>query len=410
MKSVDARLTHEIAAEHGTPFYVYDAAVIRQRIAQLRSFDVVRYAQKAAPNLSLLRLVRDEGLVVDAVSLGELERAIRAGFRGDTSPAGVVYTADLLTETALERVLELDVPVNAGSEDMLSQIGRRKPEHRVWIRVNPGFGHGHHRKTNTGGESSKHGIWHENLSDAMKHVDEYRLDLCGLHMHIGSGADMEHLKQVCDSMVKQVRALRRDLRAISAGGGIPIPYRAGEPAVDIDEYFRLWNAARGEIEEIVGHRVELEVEPGRFIVGESGKLVAEVRATKMMGSNRFVLVDAGFDDLMRPSMYGSWHEISVVKRDGRLARGPREPTVVGGPLCESGDVFTQDENAIVTPRELPEAEVGDLIVFHDSGAYGASMASNYCSRALAPEILVDAGQTCLIRRRQQIEQLLELEE
>jgi len=410
MQALDPGLVARLAAEHGTPYYHYDAETIRERVASLRAFDVIRYAQKACSNIHILRMLREEGCLVDAVSQGELERALRAGFQGAGEPAGLVYTADVIDEVTLERVVELDVPVNAGSPEMLEQVGRRHPGHRVWIRVNPGFGHGHSRKTNTGGEWSKHGIWHAYLDEALRLVEKHRLDLMGLHMHIGSGTDFEHLKQVCEAMVAQVHALGVDVRAISGGGGLPIPYRSDAEPFDTQALHRLWDAARGQVEKIVGHPVSLEIEPGRYLVGEAGVLVARVRASKRMGGNRFLLVDAGFNDLARPAMYGSYHRISVVKRDGRSASGPLEPSVVAGPLCESGDVFTQDEGGVVVPRDLPEAEVGDLVVIHDSGAYAASMASNYNTRPYAPELLSDGGRTRLIRRRQRIDELLALEE
>jgi diaminopimelate decarboxylase len=406
----DPGLLLRLAREHGTPYYLYDAAVIRARLASLRAFDVVRYAQKACSNVHILRLLRAEGALVDAVSRGEIERALRAGYTGAGEPAGIVFTADIADETTLERVIALDVPVNAGSSDMLEQLGRRASGHRVWIRVNPGFGHGHSRKTNTGGEWSKHGVWHGTLDEALRHVEKYRLDLVGLHMHIGSGADFDHLGRVCDAMVDQVRALGVDVRAISGGGGLPIPYRADDAGFDVAALHRQWDGARNEVASIVGHPVSLEIEPGRYLVGEAGMLVAEVRATKRMAGNRFVLVDAGFNDLLRPAMYGSHHHIEVVKASGGAGSGATEPTVVGGPLCESGDVFTQAEGGVVVPRELPDAEVGDLVVIRDAGAYGASMASNYNSRGLAPEILLDGGEPRLVRRRQTIEDLLALEE
>jgi diaminopimelate decarboxylase len=408
--ALDPGLLLRLAGEHATPYYLYDAEVIRTQLASLRAFDVVRFAQKACSNLHVLRLLRAEGAQVDAVSPGEIERALRAGYTGAGEPAGVVFTADIADDATLDRVVELDIPVNAGSPDMLEQLGRRAPGHRVWIRVNPGFGHGHSRKTNTGGEWSKHGVWHASLDEALRHVEKYRLDLVGLHMHIGSGADFDHLRRVCDAMVAQVRALGVDLRAISGGGGLPIPYRPGDAAFDTEALHRLWDGARREIASIVGHRVSLEIEPGRYLVAEAGVLVAEVRATKRMAGNRFVLVDAGFNDLARPAMYGSYHEIEIVKREGRVAAGATEPTVVAGPLCESGDVFTQEEGCVVVPRELPEAEVGDLLVLRDAGAYGASMASNYNSRGLAPEILLDGGEARRVRRRQTIDDLLALEE
>ncbi len=410
MKPVDPELCVRLAREYGTPYYLYDAGVIRQRIAELRGFDVIRYAQKACSNIHLLRLMRAEGVLVDAVSNGEIERALRAGYGGGSEPAGVVYTADVIDDATLDRVIELDIPVNAGSTDMLEQVGRRKPGHRVWLRVNPGFGHGHSRKTNTGGPWSKHGIWHEFLDEALRVVEKHRLDLVGLHMHIGSGADFEHLGRVCDAMVAQVRALQLDVRALSGGGGLPIPYKAETARIDTAALHRLWDAARRKVEASVGHRVSLEIEPGRFLVAESGVLVAQIRASKRVGATRFLIVDAGFDNLIRPAMYGSYHEISIVRADGTRASGAGEPTVVGGPLCESGDVFTQEEGGVVVPRDLPMASVGDFVVLHDAGAYAASQASNYNTRPLAPEILLEDGYVRPIRRRQTVDELLELEE
>src|SRR5687768_3507780 len=302
MKTFSPDLLLRLAADHGTPYYVYDAGTIRERLASLRDFDVVRYAQKACSNVHLLRLLREAGALVDAVSLGEIERALRAGYDGRGEPSGVVYTADLIDEPTLDRVIESDIPVNAGSADVLEQLGRRRPGHRVWLRVNPGFGHGHSRKTNTGGEWSKHGIWHAYLDEALRHVEKYRLDLVGLHMHIGSGADFDHLRRVCDAMVAQVRALGVDVRAISGGGGLPVPYRPGDVPFDTAALHALWHDARSRVEELVGHPVSLEIEPGRYLVAESGVLVTRVRATKREGPNRFVIVDAGFNDLARPVM------------------------------------------------------------------------------------------------------------
>ncbi len=410
MKSLDGARLARIAREHGTPCYVYDAAVIRERIARLHAFDHVRYAQKASSNLHLLRLARAEGLWVDATSLGEIERALRAGFRPGPEPAEIVYTADLLTEPVLERVAELRIPVNAGSEDMLSQLGRRSSRHPVWLRVNPGFGHGHSRKTNTGGEWSKHGIWHEQLGEALARIDAHQLELVGLHMHIGSGTDLEHLARVADAMATLVEKLGRDLRAISGGGGLPIPYRESDAPLDVPRFFEVWDEARRRIERHLGHPVSLEIEPGRYLVAESGFLLSEVRAVKPMGPNRFAILDAGFSDLARPVLYGSYHEASVLDASGRRADRPLQSTVLAGPLCESGDVFTQEAGGEIAPRALPAPEVGDLVVFHDAGAYGASMSSNYISRPLAPEVLIDGAETRLIRRRQTLDDLLSLED
>ncbi|WP_180132376.1 diaminopimelate decarboxylase [Rhodoferax sp. BLA1] len=403
-----------LAHTHGTPLWVYDAATIERQVAALRSFDVIRFAQKANSNTHILRLMKRCGVSVDSVSLGEIERALAAGFTPGVhnGHAEIVFTADLLDRTTLARVAELGVPVNCGSIDMQDQLGAVSPGHPVWLRINPGFGHGHSNKTNTGGEHSKHGIWHGDLPQALDKVRANGLKLVGLHMHIGSGVDYSHLQEVCGAMVALVRTVKAqglDLQAISSGGGLSIPYQAGEPQIDTAHYFSLWDAARQQIAALLGHPVALEIEPGRYLVAESGVLVAEVRAVKDQGSARFVLVDAGFSDLMRPAMYGSYHGMELIHADGTAAAGPTYETVVGGPLCESGDVFTQGEGGVVLTRVLPQAQVGDLLVIHDTGAYGASMSSNYNTRPLIPEVLVENGQPRLIRRRQTVAELLALE-
>lgn len=403
-----------IAKQHGTPLWVYDAATISRQIAALRQFDVVRFAQKANSNTHILRLMRAQGVLVDAVSLGEIERALAAGYQPGLHQGHyeIVFTADLLDRATLARVVELGIPVNCGSADMLDQLGAAHPGHPVWLRINPGFGHGHSNKTNTGGEHSKHGIWHAELPQALAKVRANGLQLIGLHMHIGSGVDYAHLQEVCGAMealVATVKAQGMDVSAISAGGGLSIPYQAGEPQIDTAHYFSCWDASRQRIAASLGHPVTLELEPGRYLVAESGVLVSEVRASKDVGSNHFMLVDAGFSDLMRPSMYGAFHGISVITAAGEASTAPAKDTVVAGPLCESGDVFTQGEGGVVQTRSLPAAQVGDLLVFHDAGAYGASMSSNYNTRPLIPEVLVEDGEVRVIRRKQTVAELLALE-
>jgi diaminopimelate decarboxylase len=403
-----------LAQEFGTPLWVYDAATITRQIEALKQFDVVRFAQKANSNTHILRLMKNLGVTVDSVSLGEVERALAAGFKPGLHDghADIVFTADLLDRTTLPRLVELGIPVNCGSVDMLDQLGAVSPGHPVWLRINPGFGHGHSNKTNTGGEHSKHGIWHTELPTALAKVRSNGLALQGLHMHIGSGVDYSHLQEVCGAMialVETVKAQGMDLHAISAGGGLSIPYQAGEPTIDTAHYFSLWDAARKTIATLLGHAVALELEPGRYLVAESGVLVSEVRAVKNQGSAHFVMVDAGFSDLMRPSMYGSHHGMEFIHADGTAAGGPTVPTVVAGPLCESGDVFTQGEGGVVLNRDLPAAQVGDYLVLHDTGAYGASMSSNYNTRPLIPEVMVEGGQARVIRRKQTVAELIALE-
>jgi diaminopimelate decarboxylase len=398
----------DLAQRHGTPFFAYDRAVIEKRVSELKQFDVIRYAQKASSNLGLLALMRKLGVVVDAVSAGEVERALRAGFRPDTNPPGIVFTADLFDADAAEAVRAHRLEVNVGSPDMITQVGKLYPGAPVILRINPGFGHGHSRKTNTGGEWSKHGIWHSQLEECLELGRAAGVKIHGLHMHIGSGTDFEHLAQVCGSMVRAAKLLGKDLEVISAGGGLPIPYRKEQARIDTAAYFELWDKARKEIEANAGRAVRLEVEPGRYLVAESCVLVTQIRSIKKVDGNVFYMVDAGFDTLVRPAMYGSYHGISVVPADGR-ALAEEQDVVVAGPLCESGDVFTQEEGGVVVTRRLPVARIGDYLVLHDAGAYGAAMSSNYNTRRLAPEILVAEGKDTVIRARQSYDHILQFE-
>ena len=401
----------DLARQFGTPTFVYDAAKIVERIDDLRAFDSIRYAQKACSNIAILDLVRRNGVYVEAVSAGEIARAVAAGYLTTGDPPPIVYTADIFDRESLDVVVSKNVHVNCGSPDMLDQLGSRAPGRKVTLRINPGFGHGHSRKTNTGGEQSKHGIWHEQLHDCLRRAERHGLCISGLHLHIGSGTDLEHLSQVCGAMEKLAREVGRSLTTISAGGGLPVPYRAGEGYVDLEVYHQLWDTSRKRLEDLFGHALHLEIEPGRYLVAESGFLVAEIRAIKQMGGNTFYLLDAGFNNIARPILYGSYHPMSIVpgRVDGGARAGEERPmrdVVVGGPLCESGDIFTQEEGGFVCTRCLPNAEVGELMVIENAGAYGFSMSSNYNSKPLAAEVMIRDGVPHLVRRRQTAEDLL----
>ncbi len=398
----------ELVERFGTPTFVYDAATILQRIESLRQFDVIRYAQKACSNLAILDLMRRQGVLVDAVSAGEIQRALRAGYQPGGSPPQIVYTADIFDHDSLRMVLEHDLHVNCGSPDMIDQLGQVAPGKNISLRINPGFGHGLSQKTNTGGEHSKHGIWHEQLEDCLVRADRQGLGVTGLHMHIGSGTDMEHLARVCGAMHQAAMRAGRSVTSVSAGGGIPIPYRATEQHVDLDRYYQQWDAQRKLLEGSFGHAVTLEIEPGRYLSAESGYLISEIRAVKRTGANVFYLLDAGFNNLARPVLYGAYHPMSVVPRDGNVQR-PVHDVVVGGPLCESGDIFTQEEGGYVRTRSLPVASVGDWLVIECAGAYGFVMSSNYNSKPLAAEVLLRDGAAHVIRARQTYEDLMRSE-
>ncbi|MBK7876148.1 MAG: diaminopimelate decarboxylase [Planctomycetes bacterium] len=397
----DAQL-RALAARHGTPLYVYDGATIEQRVRDLAGFDVVRFAQKANSNLAVLALLKRLGCQVDAVSAGEIERALRAGF----APHEIVFTADLFDRAALDAVARLPVEVNCGSPFMLEQLARVRPRASVTLRVNPGFGHGHDRKVNTGGETSKHGIWHTELPAAVARARELGLVVRGIHVHIGSGADLENLERVRGALAELAPLAGPDLALLSVGGGLPIPYREDEERIDVARFTLAWRATQRALEQRLGRSLVLEVEPGRFLVAESGVLLTEVRGEKRTGAVRYVLVDAGFHNLVRPAMYGAYHRITALTHAGV---GPATPAVVAGPLCESADVFTQTKDGELDPQLLPPLSEGDLLCVHAAGAYGMSMASNYNSQPLAAEVLVDRGEARLVRRRQTLDELLSSE-
>ncbi len=435
--SVAGHSVADLAQRFGTPLYVYDAAMIAERIADLASFDAVRFAQKANSSLAILDLIRRRGGVVDAVSAGEIQRALAAGFKGggvdlppDQHPE-IVYTADIFDRETLEVVVKHGIPVNCGSPDMIAQYGEAmqragspanqragasSPPASITLRINPGFGHGHSQKTNTGGEQSKHGIWHEQLGDCVELAGKHGLSISGLHMHIGSGTDLEHLSHVCGAMEQACLAVGPSIHAISAGGGLPTPYRDGDQRVDLTGYYELWDATRQRLAEKFGHAVSLEIEPGRYLVAESGALIAEIRAVKQMGDNLFYLLDAGFNNLARPILYGAYHPMAIAynatsepgaarpRRSGETSS--TQPVIVGGPLCESGDIFTQEAGGFVCTRELPHATVGDYVVIGAAGAYGAVMGNNYNSKPLAAEVLVENGKAHLIRQRQSFDDLI----
>ena len=317
--------------------------------------------RRRCSNVHVLRLLRGAGALVDAVSLGEIERALRAGYDGRGEPAGLVYTADVIDEATLERVGRARRPGERGLRPTCSSSSDAAPPgHRVWLRVNPGFGHGHSRKTNTGGEWSKHGIWHAYLDEALRHVEKYRLDLIGLHMHIGSGADFEHLRaRLRRDGRSGARARRRRARDLGRRRAAdPVP-PGDAPASTPRALHALWDARAG-----ASKSWSATGEPR----DRAGPLPRRRRRAcwwracarpSAWTANRFLLVDAGFNDLARPVDVRQpiTRSRSIAQARRSCAQGATEPTVVAGPLCESGDVFTQQDGGVVVPRELPGAAV-----------------------------------------------------
>jgi len=411
-----ARLADQI----GTPFFLYDAAILRGRLAALKALtegpDLQgRYAMKANSSWKVLEAVRDAGFWIDAVSGNEVLRARRAGFAMGASPPVVMLTADVFRDNALTTLLEHRVLPNIGSPGMVAELqgaGYRGP---IAVRLNPGFGHGHVQSCDTGGPSSKHGIWGEDLAEVARQAAAARLPIVSLHAHVGTGPGIRefdrNMRRLVDSFVDIV-ARFPDLEAVNLGGGIPHPYRPEAEAYDLDWYRPVLVEATKRLAQATGRRIRVEIEPGRYGVAGMAILVARVKDLKRTRANErgpgheFVMVDAGFADLVRPAMYGSYHHISIV---GAGASRPPEPFVVAGPLCESGDVFTRDDRELLVPRAFGRPDVGDLLVLHDAGAYGAAMSSNYVSLGRAPQVFWDDGRATLIARRETLEDIVRTE-
>ncbi len=406
-----------IATQVGTPFFLFSAEVLRRRIAAVKKVmpggDVqARYAMKACSTRRLLEEVREAGLWIDAVSGNEVLRACRAGFVGGHQPPAILYTADVFRDNAIEVILSTGVLPNIGSEAMIEQLVEAGYDGPIGIRVNPGFGHGHVRECDTGGPSSKHGVWHESLEVARRAADAAAMPVTLLHTHIGSGPQIEEFNQNMARLVDFFGALipdYPDLEAINLGGGIPHPYQPDAPPVDLAPLGKVIADAQSQLSERAGRAIRIEIEPGRYIVAPSAVLVTRVHDIKSTSENdrgpghKFVMVDAGFTDLVRPAMYGSYHHITL---HGASASAPTEPLVVAGPLCESGDVFTRDARDFLEPRQLPTPQRGDLLVLHDAGAYTAQMSSYYNSLGRAPQVWADGDRLHLVTRREGLEDIV----
>lgn len=409
----------EIAAAVGTPVFVYDAAALRRRIEAVEALTReegvrVRYAMKACSAPLVLREVLRHGLWIDAVSGNEVLRAERAGFPMGADPPVVMLTADVFRDNAVEVALSRRVLANLGSGGQVDELAAAGYRGAIGLRVNPGFGHGHVSACDTGGPSSKHGIWLDELAAAAERARGAGLRPVLLHAHVGSGPSLEEFERNAARLLEVFAGLLPHLpecEAVNFGGGIPHRYDDPGWQPDLGGLSRTLERARRELSALAGRPVRVEIEPGRFLVAPAGTLVTRVRDVKRTRDNekgrglRFALVDAGFCDLVRPAMYGSYHRIEVLSDDP----GPVEPLAVAGPLCESGDLFTRDADELVEPRPLPLPRPGDLLLVRDAGAYGAAMSSNYNSVGRAPQVWWDDGRAVLMSRRETIDDLVRTE-
>ncbi len=406
-----------LVGKFGTPLYIYSAHTLRDHFRKLDTAlapldRLVCFAVKANSNLAVLRTLANEGSGFDIVSEGELRRVIAAG--GD--PKKCVFAGVGKTEPEIEFALRRGIySFNVESEPEVERIdrvaGRLGKVAPIAVRVNPNIDAQTHAKITTGTYENKFGIAFESVEAVYARAAKLKhVRLRGLQMHIGSQlTEVKPFQMAVEKVVPLVAKLhdRHGFEFLSIGGGIGIVYDPALASGDPD----WWDASPGArkiltpatyaatlkpLLEPLGLRILLE--PGRFIVGNAGALVTRVEFVKRTGKKNFVIVDAAMNDLIRPAFYDAYHEIVPVAR----RRGTTVSSDVVGPICESGDFFAKD-------RALPKVGEGDHLALLSAGAYGAVMSSNYNSRALVAEVLVDGEQFALVRERQKLEAIWGLE-
>ncbi len=401
--SIDGVDPSVIAAETGTPCYVYSASAMRSAYRRVdEAFGdqahAIHYALKANSTLAVARLLRSLGSRADANSIGEVEVALRAGF----TPSEIVFTGVGKSPLELERGVQLGLlTINVESPGELDRLDRLARERgtvaRVALRVNPDIDALSHPHISTGLKSNKFGVPIDAAPELFREIARREgLRANGVHVHIGSQiTSLDALLRAAQAAVSLAAALRADglpIQHVDFGGGLGISYD-GNTVPDPTDYIR----RLADLIRPTG--LEAIVEPGRTIVGPAGYLLAHVVDVKHFeGGRRFVVLDAGMTELMRPALYGAFHTIEAV----HPRPGAPEVVDIVGPICESTDTFARD-------RALSHVDPGDLVAIRDVGAYGAAMASNYLRRPLSPEVLADQGSWTVIRRRQTLDDLLSLE-
>ncbi|MEE2774529.1 MAG: diaminopimelate decarboxylase [Pseudomonadota bacterium] len=392
----------DISEQVGTPFYVYSASAIEKSYRDLeRELKAVNhsisYAVKANSNIAILRLIAQLGSGMDVVSSGEYRRAIAAGVPGEKIVfSGVGKTKEEMLIAATGGVKQFNVE----SEEELFALNAvaRSIEKvvPVSIRVNPNVNADTHEKISTGKSDNKFGIPITEVAQLVSKVKKCsNIKFVGLAVHIGSQlTDLSPYKKSFEKiadLVKSLQSAGHKVTRLDLGGGLGIAYKKGAKVINISKYVQLVTNIFSDL------RCELEFEPGRLIVGNAGILVCSAIYTKSYQSRNFLIVDGAMIDLLRPAIYDAYHDIITIRESN--CSNDRMLYDVVGPICETGDTFTRN-------RSIPKMRAGDLIAFASSGAYGATMASEYNTRPLVPEILVKNGNFDVIRARPSIESII----
>lgn len=395
----------DLVARFGSPLYVYNENILRSCCRDLTGLSShpgfrVNYSAKANTNPSLLKVIRSEGCVVDAMSPGELHVNKLAGF----TKAELTYVCNNVSAEELKNAAEHCDMVSVDSLAQLELFGQAVPGGRVMVRFNPGIGAGHSDKVVTGGKKTKFGVDPDMLPQVQEIVARYGLQFVGVNQHIGSlfmeaGPYLDAV-QVLLAMAEKLLALGYPLEVIDFGGGFGMPYHKyeGQPRMDMKALGEGLHACFSEWSEKTGYKGRFFVEPGRYMVAECGLVLGTVHATKNNGPHLFAGTDIGFTVLARPMLYDAFHDVEIFRENGQPDTEMVAQTIVGN-ICESGDILAKD-------RELPKIEQGDVIAMLDAGAYGWVMASTYNHRLRPAEVLIGAdGKARLIRRRETLEDL-----
>lgn len=379
----------EIAEEFGTPVYVTDEQRLRENYRRIygafsRFMDTrIHYACKANTNLAILKILEQEGSGIDAVSIGEVKSCLKAGY----TPDRIMYTGVNVSDAELKAVSDLGVMINLDSVSEMERLADIAPGTDVSFRVTPGVGSGHSAKVITGSKGAKFGIPLDEVINTYARAKDLGFNIKGIHAHIGSGGQVVEpfmdMMEVLIELVNEIQSIGIDLEFIDMGGGIGVPYKPQEEEMDVEE---LASNLTAMIEEETDIKT-LILEPGRYIVCDTTVLLTRVNDVKDAGTRKYVGCDAGFNTLIRPAMYDSYHYVALANKFGKACTDKYD---VVGPICESGDYLAHD-------RVLPDPHEGDLVAVYNAGAYGFSMSSNYNSRPLCAEVLVNDGKAELIR-------------
>jgi len=403
--------TVELAKKYGTPLYVIDEDRIRNNYIRLYNAFTkyypdfkIFYASKANTNLSVMRILEEEGSCIDAVSPGEVYISLKTGY----SPDRILFTGNNVTNDELKYIDETGVRLNLDSVSQLKRLLKIvNPEgYKISFRINPMVAAGHHKHCITGGKLSKFGIMDTETVKVYRLAKELGFEPIGMHTHIGSGIlDPEPFKLATTALMdiagKVSQEVEIDFEFLDLGGGFGIPYEPGESVLDIDlfaeEITGIFKSKLSDYGMDGNNKPSMYIEPGRFLVGDASILLTRVNTIKN-SYRKFIGLDSGFSTLLRPVMYESYHYISVAKKTNDVKEldentSGMEKVDVAGNICESGDLFARN-------RPLPPIKEGDLLVIMDTGAYSFAMSSQYNSRPRPPEVLVKNGKSELIRERE----------